>query len=142
MDQRRRQFCKLIVSGMGKADAAIEAGYSQHGAGGNATRLLKMASVKNEIIKLRKELDARVEEDERARLKDHYDTPLDLFMDIVNNPAMPYSARVQAAKEALPYTNAKLGPKGKKAMKEEAAQAANGTGKFAPGARPKLRAVG
>ncbi len=40
-------------------------------------------------------------------LREHYDSPLDLMLDVMNNPDAPASLRVQCAKDALPYCHAR-----------------------------------
>ena len=140
MDERRRRLCKLIVDGMPKAEAGIAAGYSKRTAGQIVSRVLREKVIKDEIARLRAERDATVDEDEKTRLKDHYDSSLDLLRDVYNNPKLPFSIRYKAAADALPYEHGKIGPKGKKGdLKEDAAKVGNG--RFAVGKRPTLRSV-
>lgn len=40
-------------------------------------------------------------------LKEHYDSPLDLMLDVMNNPDAPASLRIQCAKDALAYCHAR-----------------------------------
>lgn len=144
MDERRLRFCKLIVENVGKRDAAVQAGYSPRTGASIASRLLKEKAIKAKIEELRRERDEQIAEDDERKLKAHYDSSLDLFRDVYNNPKLPFSVRMAAAKEALPYEHGKVGPKGKRgSVKDEAEAVANGGGKskFAPGARPALRAV-
>jgi len=141
MDERRLRFCKSMVAGAGKRDAAVEAGYSERTAGSIASGLLKQKAVINMIAKLRKERDEAVDEDEARRLKDHYDTPLDLLTDVMNNAALPFSVRYKAALDAMPYVNAKPMPKGKKKDAKGDAEEAAGTGRFSVGRKPTLRSV-
>ena len=141
MDERRLLLCRLIVSGMPKAQAGVEAGYSPRTAASIVSRVLKEPRVKAEITRLRKERDEKMESDDERKLKAHYDTPLDLFMDVMNNPKLPFSVRTYAAKQAMPYIHGKPASKGKKNdIKETARELADG-GKFTPGRKPNLRAV-
>ena len=41
------------------------------------------------------------------RLLDHYNSPLELLLDVMNNPDAPASLRIQCAKDALPYCHAR-----------------------------------
>jgi hypothetical protein len=41
------------------------------------------------------------------KLKDHYDSPLDLLQDVMNNPDAPGGLRIQCAKDAMPYCHAR-----------------------------------
>lgn len=142
LDERRLAFCRAVVDGMQKQGAAIHAGYSPRTAGQIASQLLRQKVIKDEIARLRAERDARVEADDERKLKDSYESSLELFRDVYNNPKLPFSVRVAAAKEALPYEHGKVGPKGKKEQKrEDALSAAAGKGKFDVPTRPKLRAV-
>lgn len=66
-------------------------------------------------------------------LKDRYDEPLDLLMDVMNNKKAPQGLRIQCAKDAMPYRHArKEGTKGDEKAKN-AKEAGNG---FQPQARP------
>lgn len=73
-------------------------------------------------------------------MKDRYSTPLDLMLDVMNNPDAPKSLRYQAAKDALPYCHPRKEGGKKDEAKERAKKAAGG--KFQTAARPShLRAV-
>lgn len=141
MDERRRRFCQAIVAGVPKGDAAAQAGYSKRTAPSIASRLLKQKMVKDEIERLRTKRDEKIESDERARLKDSYESSLELLRDVYNNPKMPFSVRVAAAKDALPYEHAKPAPKSKKKDAKDDANETAAKGKFGVGRRPQLRSV-
>ena len=73
-------------------------------------------------------------------LKDKYNSPLELMLDVMNNPAAPKALRYTAAKDALPYCHARK-EGGKKDERADRADKA-GKGKFGTVARPShLRAV-
>lgn len=142
LDARQLAFCRAVVDGMQKQGAAIHAGYSPRTASSIASQQLRKKPIKDEIARLRAERDARVEEDDERKLKDHYDSSLDLLRDVYNNAKLPFSVRYKAAADALPYEHGKVGPKGKKGdLKDEAAKIGGNASKFATPMRPKLRAV-
>ena len=67
-------------------------------------------------------------------------TPLELLMQVVRSPEAPLKLRLWAAKEAAPYTHAKLSPKeadGKKSQRQGRAEAASSEGKYAVRESPK-----
>lgn len=67
-------------------------------------------------------------------------TPLELLMQVVRSPEAPLKLRLWAAKEAAPYTHAKLSPQeadGKKTKRQDRAAAASSSGKFAVRDSPK-----
>lgn len=68
------------------------------------------------------------------KLKDKYDSPLDLLKDVMNNPKAPGGLRIQCAKDALPYCHARKEGSKKEDDKTKAKQTA-GTSKF--GSVPK-----
>lgn len=41
------------------------------------------------------------------KLRDHYESPLDLLQDVMNNPKAPGGLRIQCAKDAMPYCHAR-----------------------------------
>ena len=43
----------------------------------------------------------------RWGLQEHYDSPLELMLDVMNNSDAPASLRIQCAKDALPYCHAR-----------------------------------
>lgn len=54
-------------------------------------------------------------------LKEHYDSPLELLIDVMNNGQAPAGLRIQCAKDALPYCHAKKSDGGKKDLAHDAA---------------------
>lgn len=54
-------------------------------------------------------------------LKEHYDSPLELLLDVMNNGQAPAGLRIQCAKDAMPYCHAKKSEGGKKDLAHDAA---------------------
>ncbi len=65
--------------------------------------------------------------------------PLEYLLAVMRSPRASKSARLQAAIQAAPYMHAKPAPMGKKEQRSEDAKKPS---RFAPGAPPKLAAVG
>lgn len=145
---KQQAFVDAKVAGMTNKRAAMTAGYAAAGAGVQASNMMKKANIKAAIKEAKQRAgmadtrDEREARDEDRRLKDKYANSLELLQDVYNNPALPFSVRVQAAKDALPYEVGKPNAKGKKASKDDDAREVASASKFAPGSRPKLRAVG
>ena len=70
----------------------------------------------------------------------HYENPLDYLMAVLNDSLVDDGRRDRIAVALVPFFNAKPGETGKKGQRAAAAEKA-ATGKFAPAAPPKLRAV-
>lgn len=130
LTEKQRKFAQAKAAGMSHRDAAITAGYAVAGAAVQGSQLMKLPHVKAEVARMkkgftrseRKAAGEKEAEREPGRLRDRYDSPLDLMLDTMNNPNMPVSVRFEAAKQALPYTSARLSDAGKKAKKTERAQ--------------------
>ena len=71
---------------------------------------------------------------EQWEMKDSYESPLALMLDVMNNALAPKTLRYQAAKDALPYCHPRKEGGKKEEREKEAKKAA--TGKFRPGKRP------
>src|ERR1700750_2448417 len=69
------------------------------------------------------------------RLKDRYSSPLDLMLDVMNNPSAPGGLRIQCAKDAMPYCHARK-EGGKKDDEKNKAKNTNATSKFGTGRAP------
>ena len=80
---------------------------------------------------------------EKWEMRNKYANPLELFLDVMNNPKAPVSMRYQAAKDAAPYCHARK-EGGKKQEKMDNAKAnAAAKQRFQTGGRPShLRSVG
>lgn len=67
---------------------------------------------------------------------------MEFYEAIMANPKVPLSKRMEAAKQLMPYQNAKVGEKGKKETKADGAkQTAGGTDVYATRKPPSLKAV-
>lgn len=69
------------------------------------------------------------------RLRDHYDSPLDLLRDVMNNPQAPGGLRIQCAKDAMPYCHARKEGGKKEDDKSKAKDTANNS-KYGSQAKP------
>lgn len=72
------------------------------------------------------------------KLRDRYDSPLDLLKDVMNNPKAPGGLRIQCAKDALPYCHARKEGSKKEDDKTKAKSTASSS-KFGSVPRPGLR---
>lgn len=106
-------------------------------------RVVIAASKKRSGVKKRGGLNVVLDDDpdssgdsnrpEPWALKDSYDSPLSLLLDVMNNKKAPGGVRIQCAKDAMPYCHArKEGTKGDEKAKN-AKEAGNG---YQPQARP------
>lgn len=82
-----------------------------------------------------------------AETPKQYDDPLDFLLTVMNDPTASRAERIRAAITVASYRHAKKGEQGKKGARDEAARRAAGMddglpARFAPGAPPRLRAVG
>lgn len=64
-------------------------------------------------------------------------SPLDFALKVMRDPAVPLATRLAAMAQALPYCHTKKGEGGKKSGQEVAAKT-TATGRFGPGAPPRL----
>ncbi len=69
------------------------------------------------------------------RLKDRYQSPLELLLDVMNNRDAPGGLRIQCAKDAMPYCHARK-EGGKKDDEKNRAKSTNSTSKFGTGRAP------
>lgn len=69
-----------------------------------------------------------------------YDDPLEYLMAVVNDPTASRTERIRAAMTVAAYRHAKVGDKGVKEQRNDAAKSAS-SGRFAPAAPPKLHQV-
>lgn len=74
------------------------------------------------------------------RLKDRYSSPLDLMLDVMNNPEAPGGLRIQCAKDAMPYCHARKEGGKKDDEKSKAKQTASES-KFGSQKRPSHLAL-
>jgi len=161
-------YVQARAEGMNITQSALAAGYSRAGANRQGSVLEKMPKIKAAIAKAKKAIkkgDAITRDqiesfmgvpagkgsgEEPPRMKPKYASSLELLKDTYNNPRMPDSIRLRAAEQALPYEHGRIGEKGKKEQKADAAKEAMSGGKKergrltpkAPPQRPMLRAVG
>lgn len=143
---KMQAYAEARAAGLDPIPAAAAAGYSGSGIRVTTSRLEAREDIKAEVRRLKKggaPVDDTPDDTGREEwgYKDHYDSPLELMLDVMNNPVAPKSIRYQAAKDALPYCHAKK-EGGKKEDQENRAKKAS-AGRFGTQQRPShLRAVG
>ena len=142
---KMQAYAEARANGLDPQNAARHAGYEEAGIAVTVSRMERRADMQQEIARLRRN-DGSVENqsgDERPEkwsLKKHYQSPLELFLDVMNNPDAPKAVRFSAAKDALPYCHARKEGGKKEDAKEKAGKAAKG-GRFQPGRRPSHLSV-
>jgi hypothetical protein len=145
--EKMQIFCQAKANGATSVNAALLAGYSASTAVKQGSRLMGRDDVRAEIARLKREAKKGEVEGQPDRrdptkiLKAKYDSPLDLMLDAMNTPALPFGLRFEAAKQALPYCNPKVEAKGKKDARKDAAHAVAGKGRFTPKAPPSRGAT-
>lgn len=142
---KMQAYAEARAQGLRPLDAGAVAGYSGAGVKVTISRLEKRDDVKAEIKRLARGGKAEKRGEEKGTLdkwqmQDSYSNPLELMLDVMNNPEAPKSLRYQAAKDALPYCHPRKEGGKKDEAKERATKASQG--KFQTSARPShLRAV-
>ena len=149
LNGKMQAYAAARAQGLRPLDAAAHAGYSGSGIKVTTSRIEARSDVQAEIKRLKRggksvdESGGKKSAEERLDkwgMKDHYSNPLDLMLDVMNNPDAPKSLRYQAAKDALPYCHPRKEGGKKDEARERAKKAAGG--KFQTAARPShLRAV-
>lgn len=136
-------YVEARAQGLEPRMAAAHAGYESAGVAVTISRLEARADIQSAIRKLatggKKGKVTAEEADEQWGMKDRYNAPLELMLDVMNNPKAPKGLRYQAAKDALPYCHARK-EGGKKDEVKERAKAAT-KGRFQAQGRPSHMVV-
>lgn len=138
MTKMQRRFIELKAMGVSNKDAAIQAGYSAKCASVTAGKLMMKAEVREAIEQAQANSSGP---DAQGMPRDHYPDSLTFLMDVMNHHALPVGMRIDAARHLLPYQHARLGEKGKKEQRKEAATQLATRPRFAPGKPPQLHAI-
>lgn len=109
------------VNGAAPSQAAMLAGYSARGINQTASRLEARDDVMRAVRGDAPEDETSPRENTAWALKEHYDSPLELLLDVMNNGQAPAGLRIQCAKDAMPYCHAKKSEGGKKDLAHDAA---------------------
>ena len=109
------------VNGAAPSQAAMLAGYSARGINQTASRLEAREDVMRAVRGDVPEDETSPQENTAWALKEHYDSPLELLLDVMNNGQAPAGLRIQCAKDAMPYCHAKKSEGGKKDLAHDAA---------------------
>lgn len=149
LNGKMQAYAAARAQGLAPNDAAAHAGYAGSGIRVTTSRIEARSDVQAEIRRIKKggvtvTVTPPAKNDEgdidKWGMRDKYANPLDLMLDVMNNPKAPKSLRYMAAKDALPYCHPRK-EGGKKEEKKERAEKAAG-GKFQTAARPShLHAV-
>lgn len=163
-------YIEYRVAGLAPLEAAVAAGYAQSGIRVTASRLEQREDVRlalrvakrnakpgdKKLHPLTSPVSKRhhrsVADEPRHgdgpnkspldpwRLKDRYSSPLDLMLDVMNNPEAPGGLRIQCAKDAMPYCHARKEGGKKDDEKSKAKQTASES-KFGSQKRPSHLAL-
>ena len=155
LNDTQRKFVEATLRGAGPKEAAIAAGLSPDTAGPAGARMRKHAKViaaleavgfatpgAPPVVRAPAPLPPEAEPEPEVE-----DLPIttdskEFYEAVLSNPKIPFSKRMDAAKNLLPYQHAKVGEKGKKETKADGAKELAGE-KHAYGSRkpPALKAV-
>ena len=156
--EKQQLFIDGKAAGMTNQAAAEGAGYALSSADVAAAKLLRRPEVKSAIAKARRALhksgvaptkpaskgkigvEEIVDEEGRVMQRDHYADPMHFLEDLINLNKAPLAMRAKAATDLMPYRHARIGEKGKKENKHDAAKEIHG-GKFKPQKSPTLATV-
>lgn len=149
LNGKMQAYAAARAQGLAPVDAAAHAGYAGSGIRVTTSRIEARSDVQAEIKRLKRggrpvtvkpPVSTDAPDMDKWGMRDEYDSPLDLMLDVMNNPKAPKSLRYQAAKDALPYCHPRKEGGKKDDDKKRADKAAGG--KFKTASRPThLRAV-
>ena len=138
---KMQAYAEARAQGLRPMAAAAHAGYAGSGIRVTTSRIEARTDIQTEIKRLKrggkKETEAPEADDDELEtwgMKNHYESPLALLEDVMNNPKAPKTLRYQAAKDALPYRHARK-EGGKKEETKDKAKAA-GRGHYGTTQRP------
>ena len=145
LNGKMQLYAEGRAAGMEPHVAGAHAGYAP-GRGLNVTvsKVEARADVKAEIKRLKRE-GVSVESESSGKpgprsdwaMKGCYNNPLELLLDVMNNPDAPKSLRYQAAKDSMPYCHPRIAEAGKKEKDQERAEKASKGGKFKSKSAPQ-----
>lgn len=145
LTDKQKHFIQAMIGGVPQTQAAINAGYAPSSAAVTASQLMKRPDIKAAIragggtTTAKKVTKPSAEVDSMKR---KFGSSLELMQATYNDVDMPFGIRFEAAKQALPYEHGKIGEKGKKEAKKDAAQAVvSGRNKFGTKKPPNLTVV-
>lgn len=142
LTQKQQKFVEAKAHGLGNTQAATVAGYAANSAAVTATQLSKRPEIVKAIAALRRKMGKPEQEQAPKRSSDaesmrrSFGSSLELMQAAYNDINLPFGVRFEAAKQALPYEHAKVGEKGKKESRKDAAKEVAGRGRFTPKAPP------
>lgn len=142
LNGKMQAYAAARAQGLAPMDAAAHAGYSGSGIRVTTSRIEARSDVQAEIRRIKKggvvvtppSKGGEDTELDKWEMRDKYANPLELMLDVMNNPKAPKSLRYQAAKDALPYCHPRKEGGKKDETKQRAEKAAGG--KFKTTARP------
>lgn len=129
LTDKKLAFVEAIREGLNQTEAAIKAGYSEHTAQVQGSRLMNDPDIM-------RALSGDYGDDEVSIPAT--DDPLEFLQAVWNAEGLEVKDRIAAARAALPYKHQRLGETGKKdAAKEDAKNISQSGGKFATRAARK-----
>jgi len=137
LTEKQRAFVANKAAGVPNRDAALAAGYSATSADVQAANMLRRPHIRDAIKKAQVPGVAS----ESAISGKHYADPMTFLQDIMNNAKLPDAVRIDAARNLLPYQHARIGEKGKKEQRKEAAVGHAARGPRVPLIPPPLSVV-
>lgn len=131
LSPKMKAFAHAKMQGMSNKDAALSAGYSEKSAGMKGSQLMAEPEVKSYLASLNAEGGGElghatlplVQAADAAELKalESIDDPMEGLKLIWKNPKLDIKHRIDALKSALPYVHGKVGEKGVKQGRADAA---------------------
>lgn len=149
LNETQEKFFKATLRGEKPEQAAISAGLSPKTAKAAGHRMRKHPAIVAALaavgIGTKTSPTAKERPEENGEEPDivtleipETDDPKVFLTALMNSPRAGVKARLEAAKALLPFEHSKIGEKGQKQKREDAAKSAATTGRFATPAPPKL----
>ena len=141
LTEQKRRYADARLAGMGKKQAAIEAGCPEKTAAQAASRYEKdpdvIAAMSRTVAVQERKKSAPPEVDPNPHIPATAADPLEFMRQMMNDLEAEPKLRLDAAKALAAFTVAKPGEQGKKDQKADAAKKAS-AGRFGQSAPPRL----
>lgn len=141
LTEKQRQFVANKAAGVPNREAATAAGYSPTSAAVIAANMLQRPHIREAIKHAQESASVTVTPDSSAMPRKHYADAMAFLQDVMNHVRLPVAVRMDAAKNLLPYQHARIGEKGKKEQRQEAAHGVARRGRFTPKQPPTLGVI-
>ncbi|WP_273785625.1 hypothetical protein [Brucella intermedia] len=145
LTEQKRRYAEARMAGASKKEAAIAAGCPEKTASQAASRYEKDPDVlaaigRAQVVKATVKYEPP-SGDPNPYIPEKANDPLKFFEQVMNDPEADPKLRLDAAKALASFTVAKPGEGGKKEQRQEKAEKAMNSGRFAPRSRPNLKVV-